>query len=159
MRRAVPGTGRSCATGGPWSAPLIPPFSLSPPHAVKRMGGRLKDFSPFWKDVLGCTPYALEAVTGFRPHFITLPPLALPGPHLCTPSKGKNDHFIDKEVEAPDLEIVPTLSGVLIINLKNFCETHGSHYLKALCCGQRYNSFWSEPCFICSYFLCRLSMQ
>jgi hypothetical protein len=62
--------------------------------------GRLKDFSPFWKDVLGCTLYTLEAVTGFRLHFTSPPPLALPGPHFCTPSQGKNDHFIDKEVEA-----------------------------------------------------------
>jgi hypothetical protein len=86
--------------GGPLSAPLIPHFGLLPPHAVERMEGRLKNFSPLLKDVLGCTPYALEAVMGFRPYFTSPPPLALLGPHFCTPSQGKNDHFIDQEVEA-----------------------------------------------------------
>jgi hypothetical protein len=80
MSGAVPGTGRSCATGGPQAVPLIPPFGLPPPHAVERMGGQLKDFAPFWRDVLGCTPYALEAVMGFRPHFTS--------PHL-SPCRGR----------------------------------------------------------------------
>jgi hypothetical protein len=84
MSRADPGTGRSCATGGPRSAPLIPHFGLPPPLAVERMWDLLKDFCPFWKDVLGCTPYTLEAETGLRPHFTSPPPLALPGPHFST---------------------------------------------------------------------------
>lgn len=42
----------------------------------------------------------MEAVTGFRPHFTSPLPLALPGLHFCTPSQGRNDHFIDQEVEA-----------------------------------------------------------
>jgi hypothetical protein len=81
------------------------------------MGGHLKDFSPFWKDVLSCTPYALEAEMGFCPHFTPLPSLALPGQHFCTPSQGKNDHFIDKEVEAllskGAIEEVPLSSSML----------------------------------------------
>jgi hypothetical protein len=58
------------------------------------MEGRLK------RDVLGCTQYALEAVEGFHPHFTSPPLLALPGQHFCTPSQGKNNCFIDQEVEA-----------------------------------------------------------
>lgn len=42
----------------------------------------------------------MEAVMGFRPHFTSSPPLAPPGPRFCTPSQGKNDHFVDEEVEA-----------------------------------------------------------
>jgi hypothetical protein len=63
------------------------------------MGGCLKHFSPYWRDVLGCTQYVLEAVEGFRPHFTSPPPLALPGLHFCTPSQGKNNRFIDQEVD------------------------------------------------------------
>jgi hypothetical protein len=62
------------------------------------MGGHLKDFSPFWRDIFGCSPYALEAVSGFRPHFTSPRPLALLELHFCTPSQGKNDLYIDKEV-------------------------------------------------------------
>jgi hypothetical protein len=42
----------------------------------------------------------LEAVEGFRPHFTSPPPLSLPGTNLCTPSQGKNNLYIDQEVEA-----------------------------------------------------------
>jgi hypothetical protein len=91
MSRADPSTSRSCATGGPRFAPLIPHYGLPPPHAG--WGAVSRTSLPFWKDVLGCTPYALEDLTGFCPHFTSSPPLALP-------SQGKNDHFIDKEVEA-----------------------------------------------------------
>jgi hypothetical protein len=65
----------SCASCASASAPGLPfsfPHSASPLLLHPRVwggGGRLKFFSPFWKDVLGFTPYALEAVTGFRPHF------------------------------------------------------------------------------------------
>jgi hypothetical protein len=41
----------------------------------------------------------MEVVTGFRPKF-TSSPLSLSGHCFNTPSQGKNDHFIDKEVEA-----------------------------------------------------------
>jgi hypothetical protein len=64
------------------------------------MGGRLKYFFPFWRDILGCTQYALEAVEGFLPHFTFPPPLALPGPQCCTPFQGKNNPFVDQEVDA-----------------------------------------------------------
>jgi hypothetical protein len=37
---------------------------------------------------------------GFRLHFTSLPPLFLPGANFCTPSQGKNDIYIDQEVEA-----------------------------------------------------------
>jgi hypothetical protein len=63
------------------------------------MGVRLKHFSPFWRDVLGSTQYALEAMEGFRPHFTSPPPLSLPGAAFCSPSQGKNDFYIDQEVE------------------------------------------------------------
>jgi hypothetical protein len=85
----------------PAQAPcLFPPFGLTPPPAVGRVGGHLKDFAPFWKDVLDCSPFILEAMTGYRPQFTFPPPLSLPGLKFNSPSQGKNDHFIDEEVEA-----------------------------------------------------------
>jgi hypothetical protein len=63
------------------------------------VGGHLKDFAPFWKDVLNYS-FILEAVTGFNPQFTSPSPLSLPGLKFESPSHGKNDHFIDKEVEA-----------------------------------------------------------
>jgi hypothetical protein len=42
----------------------------------------------------------LEAVEGFRSLFTSPPPLALPGPNFCTPSQGKNNIYINQEVEA-----------------------------------------------------------
>jgi hypothetical protein len=39
-------------------------------------------------------------VNGFRLQLTSPPPLTLLGPHYCTPSQGKNYHFIEKEVEA-----------------------------------------------------------
>jgi hypothetical protein len=68
--------------------------------AVRRVGGRLKDFAPFWRKSLDCSFFILEAVTGFRPQFTSPPPLSLPGISFEYPSQGKNDHYIDKEVEA-----------------------------------------------------------
>jgi hypothetical protein len=41
----------------------------------------------------------LEA-EGFRRHFTFPPPLSLPDADFCTPSQGKNDFYIDQEVEA-----------------------------------------------------------
>jgi hypothetical protein len=95
---AGPGTSL-CSTRGPRSANLNAHFGIPLLHAALKMGERLKHFSPFWRDVLGCTPYALEAVEGFRPHFISPPPLSLPGTNFCTPSQGKNDIYINQEVE------------------------------------------------------------
>jgi hypothetical protein len=99
LSRAGPGIA-PCSIHRPRSATLNSHFDLPPPHAVRRIGGPLKHFSPFWRDILGCTQYALEAVEGFCPHFTSLPPLALPGPQFCTPSQGKNNCFIDQEVDA-----------------------------------------------------------
>jgi hypothetical protein len=78
----------------------FPPFGLSPPPAVGRVGGCLKDFAPFWRNVLDCSPFILEAVIGFHPQFSSPPPLPLPGLKFESPSQGKNNHFIDEEVEA-----------------------------------------------------------
>jgi hypothetical protein len=78
-----------------------------------KIGSCLKHFSSFWRDVLGCTQYALEAVEGFPPHFTSPPPLSLPGADSCTPSQGKNDFYINQEVKALFLkgaiEVVPLL--------------------------------------------------
>jgi hypothetical protein len=63
-------------------------ISFPPPHAALRMRGRLKHFSPFWRDVLGWTHYALEAVEGFRPHF-TSPPSCPAGRALLHPLSGQ----------------------------------------------------------------------
>jgi hypothetical protein len=76
MSRAGPGTGPSCSIHGPRSASLIPHFGLPLLLQSRGSGGCLKNFSPFWKDVLGCTQYALEAVEGFCLHFTTPPRLS-----------------------------------------------------------------------------------
>jgi hypothetical protein len=79
VREAVPGV------VSPAQAPrLFPPFGLPPPPTVGRVGGHLKDFAPFWKDVLDCCPFILEAVTDFHPQF-TSPPLPLPGGSSSSP--------------------------------------------------------------------------
>jgi hypothetical protein len=62
VSRAVPGIA-PCSIHGPQSASLIPHFGFLPPPAVERIGGRLKNFSPFWRDVLGCTQYALTSTS------------------------------------------------------------------------------------------------
>jgi hypothetical protein len=62
-----------------------------------KVGSRLKHFSTFWREVLGCSPYTMQAVEGFIPDFISTPPPL--GVNYCTPSQGRNDVFIDLEVE------------------------------------------------------------
>jgi hypothetical protein len=55
----------------------FPPFVLPLPPAVGRVGGCFKDFAPFWRKSLDCTPFILEAVNGFRPP-IHFPPTPFP---------------------------------------------------------------------------------
>jgi hypothetical protein len=110
------------------------------------VGGRLKDYASFWKDVLDCSPFVLEAVTGFRSQFISPPPpLSLPGLRFESPSQRKNDHFMNEEVEAllakgaieevplsPPLSyispifLIPKKDGGMrpILNLKKLNATH-----------------------------------
>jgi hypothetical protein len=64
------------------------PISIPPSSRSFEDGGHLKHFSPFWRDVLGCTQYVLEAVEGFRPHF-TYPASFPAGRGLLHPLSGQ----------------------------------------------------------------------
>jgi hypothetical protein len=77
-----------------------------------------------------------EAVEGFRSHFTSPLPLSLPGTNFCTPFQGKNDIYIDQEVEAPlwppprsyisSIFLVPKKSRGMrpILNLKRLNAAH-----------------------------------
>jgi hypothetical protein len=89
---------------GPRSADLsdhfFPPLLMQP----LGWGGRLKLFSPFWRDVLGCTHYAHYTHYARRPwrdSTLTSPPLHLLPCRVRTSAlpQGKNNFYIDQEVE------------------------------------------------------------
>jgi hypothetical protein len=81
---------------------------------------------------------------GFQPPLHFPPPLTLPGPHFSTPYQGKNDHYINKEVEAllstgaikevplsppcyiSTIFLIPKKSGSMrpILNLKKLNAAH-----------------------------------
>jgi hypothetical protein len=79
--------------------PAAIPFRVTPTHVHLGVGGGLRHFLPFWREVLE-TPPLLQAVEGYRPPFMSPPPLACSGVNFSTPSQGANNHHIDLEVEA-----------------------------------------------------------
>jgi hypothetical protein len=68
---------------------LFPPFGL-PPSCSREGGGCLKDFAPFWRKSLDCSPFILEAVTGLPPP-IHFPPRPFPcrGSNLSHPLRER----------------------------------------------------------------------
>jgi hypothetical protein len=94
------------------------------------VGGRLRHFLPFWREVLETPPHLLQAVEGYRPLFTSPPPLACPGVAFSTLSQGANNPFIDAEVAAllkkgaiEEVPLVPPppsfISNIFLVRKKN----------------------------------------
>jgi hypothetical protein len=79
---------------------LFPPFGLLPPSCSREGWGSSQGLRSFLEEV----PRLLPLHTGGRdwvpPPIHFPPPLFLPGLRFESPSQGKNDHYIDEEVEA-----------------------------------------------------------
>jgi hypothetical protein len=108
--------------------PATIPFRSAHDHL--EVGGRLRHFLPFCREVLETPPLLLQAVEGYRPPFTSPPPLACPGAAFSTPSQGANNPFIDVEVaallEKGAIEEVPLdppppsfISNIFLVKKKN----------------------------------------
>jgi hypothetical protein len=108
--------------------PATVPFRSVPGHL--EVGGRLRHFLPFWKEVLDTPPHHLQAVEGYHLPFTSPPPLSCPGVGFSTPSQGANNPLIDIEVaaliEKGAIEQVPLhppppsfISNIFLVQKKN----------------------------------------
>jgi hypothetical protein len=113
----------------PAQTPCPASISFRSVHDYLEVGGRLRHFLLFWREVLETLPLLLQAVEGYCPPFTSPPPLTCSGAAFSTPSQGANNPFIDAEVaallEKGAIEEVPLdpppsfISNIFLVKKKN----------------------------------------